>query len=382
MSSIISKQLNRKLMLTVAAWCVVICAQAQIAANINWWNPATTKFAVINGQGWASEVENTYDRFPLRAKQMVNADVWKLSKQSAGLQIRFKTNARQITIRYQVTEPLAMPHMPATGVSGVDLYGTDARGNTLWCAGKYSFKDTIEYKFTDLTPTNADAKIGIEYCLYLPLYNAVKWMEIGTPEGSTFIPQAADSAKSVVIYGTSIVQGACASRPGMAWAAILARKLKLPVINLGFSGSGKMEPEVVKLVNEIDARVFVLDCLPNLVGGKADFSASEIYNRLTNAVKQIRKLHPVTPIILTDHFGYTDAAIDTVKRDRYKMVNGVNHQAFADLKAGGVKNLSLLPIEALKQDMDTMVDGIHPTDLGMMRYADAYWRMLTKILAK
>jgi lysophospholipase L1-like esterase len=143
-----------------------------------------------------------------------------------------------------------------------------------------------------------------------------------------------------------------------------------------------MEPEVVKVVNEIDARVFVLDCLPNLVGGKADFSASEIYNRLTNAVKQIRKLHPVTPIILTDHFGYTDAAINTVKRDRYKMVNGVNHQAFADLKAGGVKNLSLIPIEALKQDMDTMVDGIHPTDLGMMRYAVAYWRMVTKILAK
>jgi lysophospholipase L1-like esterase len=348
----------------------------------NWWNPASNKTSVLIGQGWTLEVENTYDRFPKRAKQSVNVEVWKLSKQSAGLQVRFKTNAKQITVRYQVTEPLAMPHMPATGVSGVDLYGTDNRGNTLWCAGKYSFKDTIEYKFTDLTPPNADATTGIEYCLYLPLYNAVKWLEIGTPNGSAFIPQAADNVKPIVVYGTSIAQGACASRPGMAWTAILSRKLKKPVINLGFSGAGKLEPEVVKLVNEIDARVFILDCLPNLVGGKADFSAQEIYDRITNAVKQIRKVHPNTPIILTDHFGYTDAAINTIKRDRYKMANRVNHQAFADLKAGGVKHLGLLPMDALKQDMDTMVDGIHPTDLGMMRYAEAYSFIITKITAQ
>lgn len=371
-----------KLILTIISLFQVICATAQTVVSFNWWNPAINKFAVINGQGWASEVENTFDRFPARAKQCVNAEVWKLSKQSAGLQIRFKTNARQITVRYQVTEPLAMPHMPATGVSGIDLYGKDTHDNTLWCAGKYAFKDTIEYKFTDLTPANADAKTGIEYCLYLPLYNAIKWMEIGTPIGSTFIPQPANKAKPVVVYGTSIAQGACASRPGMAWTAILSRKLKQPVINIGFSGAGKLEPEVVKLVNELDARVFVLDCLPNLVGGKADFSAQEIYSRITNAVKQIRNVHPNTPIILTDHFGYTDAAINTIKRDRYIMINRVNHQAFADLKAGGITNLSLLPMEALKQDMDTMVDGIHPTDLGMMRYAEAYQILLTKIMAR
>lgn len=355
---------------------------AQTTENYTWWNPANSKKPVISGQAWSSEFENTYDRFPARAKQTVSPEVWKLSKQSAGLQIRFKTNAKQITIRYQVTEPLAMSHMPATGVSGIDLYGTDTKGNTLWCAGKYSFKDTIEYKFTDLTPANTDAATGMEYCLYLPLYNAVKWLEIGTPNSSTFIPQAADKTKPIVIYGTSIAQGACASRPGMAWTAILSRRLKQPVINLGFSGAGKLELEVVKLVNEIDARVVILDCLPNLVGGKADFLASEIYTRITNAVKTIRGAHPKTPIILTDHFGYTDAAINTVKRNRYKMVNRVNHQAFADLKAGGIKNLSLLPIEALKQDMDTMVDGIHPTDLGMMRYADAYRFTLTKLLAQ
>lgn len=367
------------ILVLLSSFCVV---NAQTTESFTWLNPASSKTPVINGQAWPAETESTYDRFPARAKQTVNPEVWKLSKQSAGLQIRFKTNARSITIRYQVTEPLAMPHMPATGVSGIDLYGTDQKGNNLWCAGKYSFKDTIVYKFTDLTPANADPKTGIEYCLYLPLYNAVKWLEIGTPQGSTFIPQPANNAKPIVVYGTSIAQGACASRPGMAWTAILSRKVKQPVINLGFSGTGKLEPEVLQLVNEIDAAVYVLDCLPNLIGGKATFTDAEIYNRIVNAVKQIRKVHPQTPVVLTDHFGYTDAAINTMKREKYETVNRLNHQAFATLKADGIKKLSLLPIEALKQDMDTMVDGIHPTDLGMMRYAEAYQRLLIKLLPK
>lgn len=45
----------------------------------------------------------------------------------------------------------------------------------------------------------------------------------------------------IVLYGTSIAQGACASRPGMAWGNIVSRSLEIPLINLGFSGNGKLE---------------------------------------------------------------------------------------------------------------------------------------------
>lgn len=209
-------------------------ANAQNTMTLQWWNPVSNGFQVVEGQAWPKEVNGAYERLPARAEKVVNADVWKLSRQSAGIIVKFKTNAEQITIRYQVDGALAMPHMPATGVSGVDLYGIDASGNYLWCAGKYSFKDTITYSYINLKPAKSDNQTGIEYLLYLPLFNAVKWLEVGTSGACSFKPLPVSEKKPIVVYGTSITQGACASRPGMAWTAILSRKLNVPLINLGF----------------------------------------------------------------------------------------------------------------------------------------------------
>ncbi len=44
--------------------------------------------------------------------------------------------------------------------------------------------------------------------------------------------------------------GGCASRPGTCHPALLGRMLDYPVINLGFSGNGKMEGEVAELLAE------------------------------------------------------------------------------------------------------------------------------------
>lgn len=356
-------------------------AQPLFAQNdtvFQWWNPINNSFSAIEGQAWTKELNQPYGRLPERAKKTVSEAVWNLSKNAAGLVVRFKTNATQITVRYAVEGSISFPHMPATGVSGIDLYGVKDDGSYLWCAGKYSFKDTITYKFIDLKPLAGDTITGIEYRLHFPSYNTVKWLEIGTPKGNTFVPMPARDIKPIVVYGTSIVQGACASRPGMAWTAILSRSTNTPLINLGFSGTGRLDEAVINLVNEIDAGIFILDCLPNLTGFKED----DIYNRIITAVKNIRIAHTKTPIVLTDHFGYTDAEINPVKRASYLKVNEINHKAFADLKHQGVKNISLLSKEKLGQDMNTMVDGTHPTDLGMLRYANAYFKHIRKKLLK
>ena len=42
-------------------------------------------------------------------------------------------------------------------------------------------------------------------------------------------------------YGSSITQGGCASRPGMAYQNIISRHFDCDHINLGFSGSAKGE---------------------------------------------------------------------------------------------------------------------------------------------
>jgi lysophospholipase L1-like esterase len=273
----------------------------------------------------------------------------------------------------------ALPHMPATGVSGVDLYAVNTDGAYLWCAGKYSFGDTIQYRFANLQPNDAYHRKGREYRLYLPLYNSVKWLQIGVPKGASFTPLPVRVDKPIVVYGTSIAQGACASRPGMAWTAIVGRQLDRPLINLGFSGNGRLEKEVVGLLTGIDAKLYVLDCLPNLVA-TVGIAPEEIKGRILEAVTHLRQRRPATPILLVEHAGYTEALINPERRKLYQEANALLKAAFAQLKTEGVGQLYLLPMSEINLAPDATVDGTHPSDLGMQQYATAYEKSIRTIL--
>jgi lysophospholipase L1-like esterase len=343
-----------------------------------WWNPAENEFYVIDGQAWPNEVKSDYNRLPERAEKTVREAVWNLSKNSAGLKIRFRTNSSQIKVRYKVKGGLAMPHMPATGVSGVDLYAKNSDGDWLWCRGRYSFEDTVTYNFINITPNDQYHKLGREYHLYLPLYNSVEWLEIGTEDNALFEPIPVRKEKPIVVYGTSIAQGGCASRPGMAWTSILERKMDRPLINLAFSGNGRLEPELIDLISEIDAKVYILDCLPNLSLGKT-YTPEEVHKRIINSATTLRK-KTNTPILLVEHAGYGDASSNNELLENIQLLNQTMKEAFSELKEQGIKNLYLLTQKELGLDFEDFVDGVHPTDLGMMEYANAYEKKLRTIL--
>ena len=220
--------------------CLLFFAQlltAQNTGNYTWWNPATNSFPVVEGQAWQGTVKDFYDRLPAKAENMVRKEVWDLSRHSAGLYIKFNSNAKNIIVRYTTTGRgnYAMPHMPATGVSGIDLYAIDHSGNWVWAPGKYAFGDTVTYQFMNMEVDTVFRNRDCEFRLFLPLYNGVSWMEIGVPKENTFQPLPLTKEKPVVFYGTSILQGGCASRPGLGWTSIVERRLDCPVINLGFS---------------------------------------------------------------------------------------------------------------------------------------------------
>lgn len=327
----------------------LICgkAHAQRDTTVHWYTPAQ-----IEGQGFP--VAAKYDRLPAKAEKTVPPKVWNLSRMSAGLSVRFRTSAPDIVVRYVVTGKTEMPHMPATGASGVDLYSIDPNGEWQWSAGKYNFGDTITYRFAGLSKN-----VG-EYRLYLPLYNTLKWLEIGTQGDSIhFLPLRPE--KPIVIYGTSIAQGACASRPGLAWANQLDRMMDRPVINLAFAGNGKLDPPVTELLTDIDAKIYVLDCLPNISG----LPPAEITDKVLVAVKQIRKVKPNTPILLVEH-GHAAG-------------NAAQEAAYEQLLTEGVKNLYLLPAAQLGLGIESTVDGTHPNDIGMQQYANGYAQVLQSI---
>ncbi|WP_289222622.1 SGNH/GDSL hydrolase family protein [uncultured Bacteroides sp.] len=343
-------------------------------AQIKWSNPLDQPFPVIRGRAWHNEQQGTYARLPLKAKNLVNKAVWNLSQQSAGLSIAFYSNSPEIKIKYTVTGGRSMAHMPATGVSGVDLYATDRNGRSRWCAAKYSLGDTLVYTYDGLTYEDASNK-GYEYTLFLPLYNSVSFLEIGVKDNASisFIPVSEE--KPLVVYGTSIAQGACASRPGMAWINIINRTMEHPVVNLGFSGSGKLEKELFELLAETDAKLYIIDCMPNMIS-PADTAV--IAERILTGIKTLRTRNQA-PVLLVEHSGYMNEYTSDRAEASYRASNRQLRKAYNTLMQQE-PDIYYLTKEEIGLSMDAMVEGVHPSDLGMQQYADSYVKKIREIL--
>ena len=333
------------------------------------WHAVTPDDVV--GKGW-KDTKAPFDRLPARAEKIVRQPIWELSRHSAGLYVDFKTNAKSISARWTLTsDRLAMAHMAATGVSGLDLYiNRDNKWHYL-ATGRPSKFPTNEVELvTGLAPGSAN------YRLYFPLYNGVSAVEIGVPAGSSFeFKREPDRhVKPVVIYGTSITQGGCASRPGMSFAAILGRRLNVPVINLGFSGNGKAEKEIAELLGELDASVFILDPLPNLF-------ASQVDERLPTFIQTLRKLRPTTPILLNESPRYPAIAFLPEQMQRVTESNNILQRIGKAQAAAGDHHIAVISAADLAAESgETTVDGIHPTDIGFVIMADAIEPALRKVM--
>ena len=367
--------MNVKIFLILIFIATTTHSFSQQSKTYKTWIPALDTLQVVEGQAWSKEVKSFYDRLPARAEKTVRNEVWELSQNSAGLSLRFRSNANEIIVKYVVSEELQFPHMPATGVSGVDLYAKNSDGKWLWCAGRFSFGDTIVYRYKGMLSKD-EYENPFDYTLYLPLYNSVKWLEINVPDSSLFTPLPARKEKPILVYGTSIAQGGCATRPGLAWTNILGRKLDRPVINLGFSGNGRLEKELIDLITEVDAKLYVLDCLPNL----SPENIGELKKKIVESVKELKSKRPDIPVLLTDHDGYTDEEINPASKEETRILNTVQKQEFDSLATAGTKDIYLLTKNEIGQDIETMVDGTHPNDIGMMRYANAYEKKIRAII--
>ncbi len=326
----------------------------------------------IEGQGWAArDRKEPFDRLPASAEALVRPPVWDLSHHSAGLLVRFATDAATIRARWTLRNArLAMPHMPATGVSGLDLYVKLPTG-WHWVANGRPEKATDEQTLLKDWPGGRR-----EYMLYLPLYNGVTSVEIGVPPGAGLEQPAARPAhvRPAVFYGSSILQGGCASRPGMAYPAIVGRHLDWPVINLGFSGNGKSEPEIAALLAALDPAVYVYDSLPNL-------SVEEARERVEPFLRVLRQAHPKTPIVLVENAIYTDALFSRERMSLITEKNRILRGVYQKLRKEGDRDLHYVSAEKLYgADGEATVDGTHATDVGFMRMADVIAPALRPLL--
>lgn len=339
----------------------------KLEGDLAWYDAADWG---VEGRGF-SDVERYYDRLPGRAEGVVRDKVWELSRHSTGMSARFVSDATRLHVRYKVMSPsLAMPHMPATGVSGVDFYATDDQGVSRWLSVVKPSNQTMNVKVIDgIKPARRT------FTMYLPLFNGTDQLEVGLPRDALFEPVAPRKEKTIVFYGTSIMHGACASRPGMSISNILGRRLDCPTINLAFSGNGTMETTVGQFLIELDPAVYVIDCLPNM-------GASTVAARCVPLVRQIRQARGDVPIVLVEDRMNTNAVFLPSRYAHHVASRKALREAYAALKQQGVKNLLYLPGDhLLGNDGEASTDGSHPSDLGMVRYADAYEPVLREALS-
>lgn len=346
----------------------------QTAGQVVWNDPMEAGDPLLWGQCWQDELCGSYARLSERIRPQVRPALWELSTHSAGLFLRFQTDASVIRVRYGVDGSTAMPHMPATGVSGVDLYvaGKDEKWHFAARNIDWVFSDTVKFDFRGSAAAFPEGEN--EYMLYLPLYNRLNWLEVGVDSSAGFrwIPPH-DDRLPIVAYGTSILQGGCASRPGMAWTNILSRKLGCTVMNFGFSGNGQMDPEVVAQLAEIDTRLYLIDCIANMLS----MDDSTFIARFRQGVASLRGRSDA-PILLAEYAGGINAYSDP----RAAAKNALLRRCYDDLRAEGVRGLYYLAAVEVAFPDEGTVDGVHPNDLGMDAVAVGYERKIRRIFHK
>lgn len=330
----------------------------------------------LSGLAFADRTVRAFRRLPdgPDGKVFLNDRVDTLANYTAGVQMAFRSDSRKVIVKAKLMMPSSMDHMPQTGSSAFDLY---VGGPGAWravTAARYPLHDT-EFR---AALYEVELPGEREYLIDFPLYNGVESVWIGLEEGSSLLPPSPWSAEApVVVYGTSITQGGCASRPGMAWTNILSRRRNREFLNFGFSGNGRGEPEMAECLGSIAApAAYILD-----------YEANSHYEGMRNTLETflaiLRKHHPEVPIAVISAlphrrsiaFGRPDAPDvhpDTVASREYQRA------LIAKLRAAGDRNVHFIAGNTLLGDDwdECMMDGCHLNDLGFYRMAENLNRQL------
>lgn len=317
---------------------------------------------IIN-RGWETS-HIKFGRIPTELHSQFNEKAWYCSMHSAGVAIRFATNSRNIGVRYTLHTNTHMNHQAPTGTKGVDLYILN--NDNKW-RHVNSLRPEDQRQQEAWLCNNMDGTWH-ECMIYLPLYDGVTSMDIKLDEASEVTNgnyDAIDVNKRVVAYGSSIMQGGCASRTGMVATSILSRDLNCEFINLGFSGGGKMEitaaQEIAKIPN---VAAFVIDPVPNC---DADMCRDLTYD----FVKTIRDANPGVPVIMVEGPMYPYAAYNSYYATYLPEKNKNYYDNYLRLLEDDPTNLYYVTAENLDgPEDDGTIDGIHLSDVGFVHYAD------------
>ena len=330
------------------------------AANLLWRDAAQPPF---QAHGLVkSRQSGRFHRLPDSLIDAVSPEIAVLATHTAGGRIRFATDASAIAVRVKPLYAELAAHMPLTGTTGCDLYLDGVYAATLRPGGA----DGAMYEgLVQKEP------VMREVLLHLPLYNGVECLSIGLAESALVRPAAPYRVQPpVLFYGSSITQGACASRPGNAYTGFLSRWLDADIINLGFSGACKGEPAMAEYIAGLSLRAVVLDYDHNAP------DAGHLLRTHAPFFRILRDAQPALPVVMVSR-PVAEASPDELERRDIVKATYAQAKARGDEKVWFIDGGTLLG----QEDRDACtVDGSHPNDLGFYRMARAMLPVLRQAL--
>lgn len=306
--------------------------------------------------------EGKFRRLPEEIAQTVSPGVLRLHSHTAGGRVRFRTNSSYIAIIAKMPIIGKMAHFALSGSAGFDIYDGTRYLRTFVPpfgiqGGYQSVVDLGGAQMRDIT-------------IHFPLYSEIEELYIGISESAVLeAPKPYSHEVPIVYYGSSITQGGCASRPGMAYENILSRRLDADHINLGFSGNAKGEPEIAQYISGLKMSVFVYDYDHNS-------PSMEHYRETYEPMfRKIRDANPDLPIVC---MGRPQYYLNDNIRQRLEVIQTTveNSRARGDNKVWMITGPELMALAG----GEGHVDACHPTDLGFMSMAKCLGDLLETIL--
>lgn len=308
--------------------------------------------------------EGVFRRMPEDIASKVNEGVYALHTNTSGGRVRFSTDSPYVAICAVMPSNVSFSHMPNTAKTGFDMYVDDDFVKTFIPPVDFSKGYEGVCHFAD----SRDRDIMIHF----PLYNDVKELYIGLKKGSSFkehIPYR--NSRRIIYYGSSITQGGCVSRPGLAYPTQVSLRLSCDFVNLGFSGSAKGEPVMAEYIAGLKPDIFVMDYdhnAPNL-----EF----LEKTHENFFKTFRKLQKNVPVVFMSAPDVRFQGENWVKR------RDVVYRTYENAVASGDRNVYFVDGKNLWGDEDwrmCSVDAIHPNDIGHYRMAQSVVLVIQRIL--
>ncbi len=282
-----------------------------------------------------------------------------LGKNTSGCFLRFKTDSDKVIIKAHVRRKYDFTRLTLNNSSGFDVYEVDDNGN-------YYHKNIIASK----TGFNIFAEQFLhdknkEIHIYFPVSNEIIDVYIGSK--SPLVATETVKEPPIIFYGNSITQGGSATRSGNAFCNIVSRKLNNEIYNMSVSTCCKGFTSVAKYMGMFNARAIVVDYTRNAT------NIQSFENSYENFYNTLRKYHINTKIILMDTSNFNDDI-------NYMKFDDVVYRTYQKAVEAGHNTYLLKQKELFEQDEWDLVtvDGIHYTDYGMFKLADAICDLVVK----